>query len=480
MVTAIRASPWPVRRAKRSVALAWAACVAVAAGSVALPGVPTFDPWAWVVFGREIVGSGPGLSTISTTGWKPLPVLLTAPLGLFGDAAPSLWLIVVRFAGLVAIVLAFRLAARAGGTVAGAVAALAMLACSTWLRFLWAGNVEPLIVALSLAAIELHLRGRRDAAFVVGALVGLGRPEVWPLVLGYALWLWRADRRWWPLALGVPAMVALWIVPDWIGSGDPLHVLHTAHHSGEPDSIQEAAFPGLVVLRGTAAMAPLPVWLGAAAAVALAWRSPDRTVRALAIAAAAWAVPLLVGTALGYPGVPRYLVAPVAGCCVLSGIGLVALARLPHRRGARVAAAAGLAAASVPFVVVTANGIAAQARDATAWSAQETALWRAVDRAQRSQPVARLHPVVEPGAMANGLAWKLDVRVHDVAGAFARGNRIAFLEGDDRAVLSRLHRRNATTQPLTGAGGWHVVLVRWARPPTTVEPAAARSDRCCA
>jgi hypothetical protein len=36
---------------------------------------------------------------------------------------------------------------------------------------------------------------------------------------GYAGFLWRRERCWWPLAIGVPAMVALWIVPDWIGSG---------------------------------------------------------------------------------------------------------------------------------------------------------------------------------------------------------------------------------------------------------------------
>ena len=58
--------------------------------------------------------------------------------------------------------LAFRLGARAGGRVAGAIAALALLASSDWLRYLSAGNVEPLVVALVLGAIELHLRGRRQ------------------------------------------------------------------------------------------------------------------------------------------------------------------------------------------------------------------------------------------------------------------------------------------------------------------------------
>jgi hypothetical protein len=353
MVSVARASPWPVKRATRSVALVWGAWLAAAAGSLALPGVPTTDPWAWVVFGREIVGPGPGLSTISPTGWKPLAVLFTAPLALFGTGAPSLWLVVVRCAGLVATVLAFRLGARAGCVIAGALAALALLACSTWLRFLWAGNAEPLVVALLLGAIELHLRGRHDAAFVLGALAGLGRPEVWLLVGGYAVYLRRSERRWWPLAVGVPTMVALWIVPDWMGSGDPLHALHGEQGSGEFDGIQGAAAPGLELLPRASGMAPVPVWLGAIAAVALGWRSSDRTVRVLAVVLVAWTVPTVLATALGYPAIPRYLVEPLAACCVLAGIGLVALARVhpvvePGGDGQRAGLEAGHARARRP------------------------------------------------------------------------------------------------------------------------------------
>jgi hypothetical protein len=466
MLLVARSARRPVRRAAGRVALTGGACLALAAGSLALPARPTYDPWAWVVFGRELVGSGLGLSTVAGTGWKPLAVLFTAPLSLFGGAAPSLWLVVVRTAGLVALVLAFRLAARAGGPVAGAIAALALLASSDWLRFLSAGNIEPLVVALMLGAIELHLRGRRGGAFVLGALGGLARPELWPLVAVYAAYLGRRDRRRWPLALGVPAMIALWVVPDWLGSGDPLHAFHSAQRSGEPHALQRSAIPWLELVRGGAGIAPAPVWVGAAAALAFGWRSRDRAVAALAAVAAAWALPTVAGTALGYPAVPRYLVGPVAIGCVLAGIGLVALVRLPRRPRARAALAVAVAAISVPFVVPRASGLGRQATEAEAWADQSAALWRAVDRAQRRAPVARLHPVVEPGAMANGLAWKLDLRLHDVVGAFSPAVRVAFVEGDERAVIARLRRREATATPLAAAGQWHVLLVRWASAPS--------------
>ena len=105
----------------------------------------------------------------------PLAVLFTAPLALAGPAAPSLWLVVVRFAGLAALILAFRLGGRIGGPIAGAIAALALLGSSDWLRYLSAGNVEPLVVALVLGAIELHMRGRRGVHVVERAVLVAAR-----------------------------------------------------------------------------------------------------------------------------------------------------------------------------------------------------------------------------------------------------------------------------------------------------------------
>jgi hypothetical protein len=443
----------------------WGLGLALAAASLALPSAPTYDPWAWLVFGREIVVPGPGFSTIASTGWKPLAVLFTAPLALTGSAAPSLWLMVVRFAGLAALALAFRLGARAGGPIAGAIAALGLLATTDWLRFLAAGNVEPLVVAFMLGAIELHLSGRRDAAFVLGALAGLARPEVWPLVGAYALYIAVIERRWWPLVLGVPGMFALWIVPDWLGSGDLLHTFHLARISAEPVTLQGTGDPALGLLRGTGTIAPAPVWIGALCGLAFGWRTRDRTVAALAFVAAAWAGFTVVATALGYPAVPRYLVVPVAICCVVAGIGAVAVVRLASGSRGRAVLAVVLVAASAPFAVSRASGLYHQAADAKARAETLSALWRAVDRAQRAAPVARLHPIVQPGGLENGVAWKLDLHLSDVGRWFSPAVGIAFIEGDDATVIARLRRRNATAVRLTAAGPWRVLRVRWGSQP---------------
>jgi hypothetical protein len=463
--------------------------VALAVASLALPAAPTYDPWAWVVFGKELVDPRLAFSTLAGTGWKPLAVLFTAPLALFGHAAPSLWLVVVRSAGLAAMALAFRLGARAGGPIAGAIAAIALLASSDWLRYLSAGNIEPLVVGLMLGAIELHLRGRRGGAFLLGAMAGLARPEVWPLVGVYAALLLLRERRWWPVVLGVPAMLALWIVPDWLGSNDLFHTFHSAQISGEPLLLQQTSDPALELVRGAAGILPAPVWIGALCGIAFGLRARDRTVAALTVVVAAWVLPTVAGTALGYPAVPRYLVEPAAICCVLAGIGLVSVVRPASGARGRVALAAALVVLSVPFAVSRAIGLGDQASDAKGRAAEQSALWRAVDRAQRRAPVARLHPVVEPGAMANGLAWKLDLRLHDVVGAFSRRARIAFIEGDDRPVIARLRRHGATVTRLTAAGPWRVLLVargRSRRPNRSAHPTSsaatmtlpARSRKC--
>lgn len=80
--------------------LAVLACLVLAALSVAvLPTVPSYDPWSWIVWGREV--SDPHLSFVLSGGpsWKPLPFLFTTVWGFFGGAAPTLWVATARWAG---------------------------------------------------------------------------------------------------------------------------------------------------------------------------------------------------------------------------------------------------------------------------------------------------------------------------------------------------------------------------------------------
>src|SRR4051812_10477550 len=183
---------------------------------VVLPSAPLHDQWAWIVWGRELVHFS--LDASAGPAWKPLPVLINAVLSLFGSAAPSLWLAVARFGGLLSLVLGFRLAARFAGWPAGVVAVIALL--SAWLRNVSLGISEGLLVAFLLWAIERHLDGRRTQALLLGFAAALIRPEVWPFLGLYALFLWIREPRLRVLSAVLLVLIpVLWFGPDALVAG---------------------------------------------------------------------------------------------------------------------------------------------------------------------------------------------------------------------------------------------------------------------
>src|SRR5215208_4128799 len=90
------------RLLSRPMAVPIAICLALGAVSLLLPSEPSYDPWAWMVWGRELT-----LLQLDTKGgpsFKPLPVLVTAvvsPLSKVDDGIPpALWLMIARAGGL--------------------------------------------------------------------------------------------------------------------------------------------------------------------------------------------------------------------------------------------------------------------------------------------------------------------------------------------------------------------------------------------
>ena len=334
------------------------ACLALGGLSLLTASTPTYDPWAWIIWGRE-VAHGDLVTTLGPS-WKPLPVLFTTPFSLLGDdAAPALWLVVARAGGFLAFAMAYRLGARLAGPWAGAIAAGALVLADEFIRNFWRGNSEGLLVALVLWAVERHLDGRRTHAFLLGFAAALLRPEVWPFWGLYGLWLvyqaWGGAPPWRDIALvfgsGALALV-LWFLPEYLGSGDWLRAASRARDPN-PDSAAFAAFPFAEVFSRSAAVLMVPVYLGGVIATAVAlWRRDG-----LRIALAAMATILMVAVALmtqgGFAGNLRYIALPAALVCVLAGAGWVELVRGAHRRwGVPVSAAAGavVIAGWVPFV----------------------------------------------------------------------------------------------------------------------------------
>ena len=97
-----------------------AGCLAVASVTLLLPSTPTYDPWAWILWGREILHLD--LVTEGGPSWKPFPIVFTTPFAVFGqNIAPYLWIWLARAGGLFGCVMAYRTAHRLiGGRVYGA------------------------------------------------------------------------------------------------------------------------------------------------------------------------------------------------------------------------------------------------------------------------------------------------------------------------------------------------------------------------
>ncbi len=384
-----------------------AVCVLLAALSLALPSALGYDPYAWVVWGRELAHLD--LSTTGGPSFKPLPVLVTALLSPLGDLTPDAWALIVRAAGLLGVVFAFRVAARFAGVAGGATAALAAALAASQARNGLQGYSEPLLICLALGAVDMHLSGRTRWAFALGALGALVRPELWALVALYGAYTWPADAAFRPALVGtLLAVPALWIGLDWWGSGDLLHGGSVAR-STPPESAALADRPAFTVLRRSAELVTAPLLAAAAVAVALAVRRRVDVVVVLGLATGLWVAAVAVMAELGFTGNIRYLAVPAGLLAVLGGIGVGWLLEAAAPGRARVLAGSALALLVLGFAFSPARSSVRWLSVAREQHEQLDELDRAVDRVGgRDSALGPGRPAINP-SIQTALAWRLDV-----------------------------------------------------------------------
>jgi len=389
----------------RPVRLAVAA-LALGAASLLLPWALAFDPWAWLVWGREVTRLE--LDTAGGPSWKPLPVVATSILTLAGGAAPALWLVLARAGALLAVAGAAALAGRLAGTVA-AVTAAAVLAVSDWWLFNAAlGNSEGLLAAAALWAVVAQLAGRHRLVLALLLAAALLRPEAWPFLGGYAGWLWRTRReRLGVLAVALLPVPVLWFGPDALGAGGALGASAAARGTASPQSAANADFPALEVVVDFAQLLTIPALLAAVVGAVLG----GAIARGLAAAALVWVAVVAVMTQAGYAGNPRYNVAAAAVGCVLAGVGVAALARRSQRAATGWILAAALAAA---VLALTAGDLSDQLGELGDRADRRTQLDALTERvgAGAITGCAPVHTVQPMKAM---LAWRLDLRMEHLA-----------------------------------------------------------------
>lgn len=454
------------RLLSHSMAKPIAVCLALGGLSLLLPSEPSYDPWAWMVWGRELA-----LFDLDTNGgpsFKPLPVLVIAifsPLSKIDDGIPpDLWLVIARAGGLLALYMAFRLAGRfAGGPLpvrygAGVLAAVALLLTPLWVRYMAHGNEAPMAIFFLLWGIERHLDGKRNQALILGFLACLLRPEVAPFIGAYGAYLFWKVPELRKLAVGLAvALPIVWLVPEWIGSGNPLGAGQKA--TGEPPwSLSLRDKPWLAALERAHALLGLALEIGVAAAVALAIRAREKPVLWLTGAAAAWVALIVLMTQLGFSGNSRYFLVPLAIACVVGAAGAGRLVRLAPRLPAQVAAAALIGVGAGLYVSPRLGRIERQARSIDRLVSLQDDLKTSVDRAGGPDAVvARGFPTVNRGFVTR-LAWEVKLPIGDVEGA--RGEGVIFAARSRQAGTAPKQARKPTIELRFRQGRWRVFTPR--------------------
>ena len=331
---------------------------------------PSYDPWSWLLWGREVAGGE--LHTSEGPALKPLPVAVCAALSLLGSAAPLAWVLIARVGAVLAIVLAFRLGRRlsSGSALAGGLAAAGVALCGGYLSYASSGLATGWLLALALGGVEAWRAGRPRLALACAVGCGLLQVETWPFLaaLGVVLWRRRPEDR--PsiasVALAVPA---LWFVPELLGSGD---ILRSATRARIPNEGQPALadVPGLASMWEAVQLPLWPLWVGVAALATTVLRSRagrrrrvergTTGTRALVPAAVglAWiAIVAAMAQLGGFSGEPRYALPGMALIAVSGAVGLVTAGRPGDQ-----VAAGGLASPRRPGAQPASGGLAGRRR----------------------------------------------------------------------------------------------------------------------
>jgi hypothetical protein len=429
-------------------------CVVVAVASLVLPVTLSYDAWAWLTWGREV--GTLALDTNQGPSWKPLPVVVTTFLSPLGSLAVPLWLVIARAAGLLALVAAYRLAARFAGWVAGVVAAVLLLVAPDgdprFPRLVLEGHTAPITAALALWAVERHLVGRRATAFWLGVLLALDRPEAWPFLAVYALCLWRRDpelRR--TVAAGLSIVPLLWFGADWWGSGSPLHGARSARVAARDDARTTDA------LIRVADVVAVPAWVFAGFGVIEARHRGERRLLVIALLALSWFALVVVMSALfGYAALTRFLLPGAALVCVLAGVGFVRAFEAVTTRGGRAALAAVVILVALPFVVVRAVGVGEVFDDMRTRHRVVNELDDVVERAGGRDALVECGPVAidDPGVARRALAWKLDAPVGAIGRRIRDHRGVVFLTVG--GSVERRWDRPARAELLASSRTWAV------------------------
>jgi hypothetical protein len=322
---------------------------------------PGYDPYGWLDWGYHTLHGSLNLG--GAPSWKPFTFIFNVVYALFGHWAVYLWLLTAVSISLSGAVfggrIAYRMTAREGGSkwialAAGVFGGAAVLGIQDYFHYLMSAQSDSMLVAVCLAAIDQYLGGRLRWAFWVGVLAGLGRPEVWPFLVVYGIWLLRTHPEMRKDVIG-GAVITLffWFGVPTITNGRPNIAGQLALRSPRECTTGKVT---CTISRFTA-LDDLALELAALLVLGLALLRRNWAVVTLAGMAAGWVVIEIAFVLHGFPGVPRYLFEPAGLTGVLAGICFGWLLLDAKRYWRVLPSWAGIPLAAVLLVVMVPRGI---------------------------------------------------------------------------------------------------------------------------
>ena len=322
---------------------------------------PGYDPYGWLNWGYHTLRGTLDLG--GAPSWKPFTFIFTVVYSVFGHWALYLWMLTavsISFSGAVfGGRIAYRLTAREGGArwtawAAGLFAGAAVLGIQDYFHYLMSAQSDSMLVSVCLAAIDLYLCGRMRWAFWLGVLAGLGRPEVWPFVGLYGIWLMvkRPEMRKMVIAGGVITLF-LWFGVPTITNGRPNIAGQLALRSPRECTTGKIT----CTINRFTALDYIALELAALLVLGLALLRRNWTVVTLAGMAVGWVIVEIAFVLHGFPGVPRYLFEPAGLTAVLGGICFGWLLLDAKRYWRALPSWAGIPVAGVLLVLMVPQGI---------------------------------------------------------------------------------------------------------------------------
>jgi hypothetical protein len=297
-----------------------------------------YDARYSLLWARDIVH---GLTPDYTGAFAPTPhPLQTFVSGLllpFGDDSGKVMALLTLLAFGVLVWLVYRLGSELHSPLVGVVAAVVVATRPNFGRFALVGYQDIPFAMLVVAALLVEVRRpkRGYAVLVLLALAGLMRPDAWVLSVAYLAYLWRGASPRQRAEFAALAFVApfLWMLQDWIVTGQPLHSLKgTKELAGEVNRRRPAQDVPSRTLWYLKLLLLWPLAFGVPVGLVYAWRRARSRWMPL-LATIVILVGFIIFTALvGLSLIQRYMITPAVLLALVYGLGVFGWRTLPGGR----------------------------------------------------------------------------------------------------------------------------------------------------